>query len=377
MDRSEPLYNSRIFDTFLRLVRRRYPQVNVPELMAHAGMKAYEVDDPGHWFSQEQANRFHDRLVQMTGNEAIAREAGRFVASPEALGIIKHGFISMLGPARAFELANKAAASFTRTSTFESRRLAANKVELTTRFREGVHEQPYQCENRMGTFEAILMMFDYGLPQIDHPECIFHGGACCRYVIAWEPNPAENLVRLRNAALPLLAALNVGTVAVAPALTLELILPASAGAFLVLAYLAERRGRRGLQNVLRRLEEPTDKLIERINANYSNAQITNEVGQAISRQTSIDGIIASVLHILEQRIGYERGVILLADGAGERLLLQAGFGLTTTQSDALRAARFDLKHPGSGPFLTAYRGRQPILVASAAEYAGMFPDGGG
>ena len=72
----KPLYNSRITSTYLKLVRKRYPKVDVADLLAYAGMEAQQVEDEGHWFTQEQVNRFQERLVALTGNPGD-RQGGR------------------------------------------------------------------------------------------------------------------------------------------------------------------------------------------------------------------------------------------------------------------------------------------------------------
>ena len=51
-DNDAPLYNSRIIDTYIRLIRARYADVNIHDLLSYAGMEMYEVKDPGHWFCQ-------------------------------------------------------------------------------------------------------------------------------------------------------------------------------------------------------------------------------------------------------------------------------------------------------------------------------------
>jgi hypothetical protein len=48
-----------------------------------------EIEDPGQWFSQHQADRFHDIVVAETGNKNIAREAGRYTASAQRIGAPK------------------------------------------------------------------------------------------------------------------------------------------------------------------------------------------------------------------------------------------------------------------------------------------------
>ena len=80
-------------------------------------MKPYEVADQGHWFTQEQVDRFYVRLVNVTKNENIAREAGRYAASPDAIGVMRQYVLGMVSPATVYELIGKTTANFTRSST--------------------------------------------------------------------------------------------------------------------------------------------------------------------------------------------------------------------------------------------------------------------
>ncbi len=73
---NKPLYNSRIIDTYIKLIKRKYSYINIDELLSYAGMELYQVSDEGHWFTQKQIDLFYDRLVYLTGNKDIAREAG-------------------------------------------------------------------------------------------------------------------------------------------------------------------------------------------------------------------------------------------------------------------------------------------------------------
>ena len=196
-----PLYNSRIIDNYIKLIKKRYPSVNIAQLLNAAKMTPYEVADEGHWFTQQQINLFHEKLSQITNNENIAREAGRFAASPESLGAMQKYVLGMISHAKAYEFAGKAAEKFTKSTTYESKKIAYNKVEICVTPREGVQENPFQCENRIGLFEAITMIFTNKLPEIDHPECVFRGGKTCRYVVTWEKSFSDIWKRLRNYAL--------------------------------------------------------------------------------------------------------------------------------------------------------------------------------
>ena len=57
--KNTPLYNSRIIDTYIRLIKSKYSFVDVGELLSHAGIKPYEVVDEAHWFNQEQIDLFY------------------------------------------------------------------------------------------------------------------------------------------------------------------------------------------------------------------------------------------------------------------------------------------------------------------------------
>jgi len=56
------------------------------------------VEDAGHWFNQNQTDRFNEFIVTKTGNPNIAREAGRFTVSSESIGAAKQyalGLVAM------------------------------------------------------------------------------------------------------------------------------------------------------------------------------------------------------------------------------------------------------------------------------------------
>ena len=72
-------YNSRIIDIYMKLIKKRYSHVDVDELLRHADMEPYQIADQGHWFSQEQVDTFYEKLVELSGNPFIAREAGHIL----------------------------------------------------------------------------------------------------------------------------------------------------------------------------------------------------------------------------------------------------------------------------------------------------------
>ena len=222
-----PLYNSRIIDTYIKFIKRNYSYINVGELLNYAKMKSYQVTDEGHWFTQEQINLFYERLVKLTGNKNISREAGRYAASPDSIGVMRLYVLGLVGPAKAYEIAGKYAHNFTKSSIYKSKEIDANKIEITVTPLADTSEKPHQCENRMGFFEAVALMFKYRLPQIEHPECLFKGGSVCRYVISWKESPTFFWKRIRNYTAVFFLAAGLGSYFMYPWATLLTFLPCS------------------------------------------------------------------------------------------------------------------------------------------------------
>lgn len=367
-----PLYNSRITDTYIKLIKNKYSFVNISELLEYARMSPYEVADQGHWFTQEQVDLFHERLLKLTGNENIAREAGRYAASPDAIGMMRQYFLGLVGPARAYEMIGKATNNnFVRSSVYASRRLSANKVEITVTPRPGTKEQPFQCQNRIGFFEAVAAAFHVKLPRIEHPECMFQGGQVCRYIVSWEKSSHSLLGYIRNysaLAMVLGTAVSLG---VDPRGALTVVLPATAFVVMFLTLLAQRAEMKALLAGQTNLKDLSDNLFRQLEINYNNALVTNEIGQVISKQTRLEDILANVVQVLEKRLEYSRGLILLANQDKTKLVFHAGFGYFDEQLNFLSKTTFHLDRPeAKGVFVVSYREQRPFLVGDIREIGG-------
>jgi HD-GYP domain-containing protein (c-di-GMP phosphodiesterase class II) len=367
----KPLYNSRIIDTYIKLIKSRYQFVNVVELLELSGMHPYQVADEGHWFTQEQVNAFQEQACRLTGNPNLAREAGRYAASPEASGVMRQYILGMVGPARVYELIDKASTNFTRSTVYTSKKISAHKIEITVTPQPGVRERPYQCENRAGFFESVGMIFHNKIPSIEHTECIFKGGKVCRYVISWGKTRLTTWETARNGLCALGAVLGAAALAFKPLVALEAALPLSMLIALLVVVFRQKHDKEALHERLDNFKDSSDNLLEQINQNYNNALVTNEIGQAISRQTDIDAILASVVLVLEKRLDYDRGLILLANQSKTKLVFRTGFGYPDEQISTLTKTVFHLNKPESqGVFVVSMREQKPFLVNDINELDG-------
>jgi len=367
-----PLYNSSIIDTFIKLIKSKYNFVNVGELLSYAKMSPYEVADQGHWFTQEQVNLFYERLLKLTGNEEIAREAGRYAASPEAMGVMRQYFLGLVGPAKAYELIGEAASSnIVRSSVYTSKKITSNRVEIIVTPRPGTKEEPFQCQNRIGFFEAVATVFHAKMPRIEHPDCMFRGDRTCRYIVSWEKSSNTFWEYARNyTALVLLLVTGI-LLAVNPQPALTVVAPSSTIIVLLLSIFALRSEKEALVASQETLKDLTDNLFRQMEINYNNALVANEIGQVISRQTHLDDILANVIQILEKRLDYSRGLILLADPEKTKLVFQAGFGYLDEQLSFLSKTTFQLDRPDSkGVFVVSFKEQRPFLVGDVSKIEG-------
>ncbi|MBW2593685.1 MAG: HD-GYP domain-containing protein [Deltaproteobacteria bacterium] len=358
-----PLYNSRGINVYVKLLNQRYPHVNIREILNYAGMAPYEVADQAHWFTQKQINRFYEKCVQLSGNENIAREAGRYAATPELVGALEQVVFGQISPSRAYELIGKTAYSYARSSRYKTKKISSSSVEITAIQEEGVLEKLYQCQNRIGLFEAIAMGYTSQLPQIDHPECVFKGGKCCRYIITWEKTAFYVWKRLRNISIPLSFFLLLICFFLKPHLALAILLPVLLIIVLGLSRIVDFLEKKELRSSLNILRGSTDKLLEQVDINYNNTLITNEIGQSISRHTTIDDVLDKVIQISQKRLNYDRYLILLADKDKTKLAFRTGFGYSQEYISILTNTTFNLNHPDSkGAFVVSFREQKPFLI---------------
>jgi HD-GYP domain-containing protein (c-di-GMP phosphodiesterase class II) len=370
-DASIPPYNSRNIQVKVRLIEKNYPHLDVERVLDHAGMKRYEVEDDGHWFTQAQIDRFEEMAVRLTGNASIAREAGRFSTSVESHSRIRSYLIGLLGPLSAYKMLGKAGSLVTRATTFVINALSPHSVEVICTPVEGVVEKAYQCENRLGILESIAFTFTGRLPRVDHPECTMRGDSRCRYVVEWEPSVVDALRRVRyvlGAVSVVGSALGLLLLPINDWITLSLVL--LAGNY-VIGMVTKSKENRVLVNTVEELRTSTEELVYQTNVNYNNSAVSHEVGLVISRHNRITDVLDSVAETFGRQLDYDRGLIMLASADESRLVFRAGFGYSPNELAILEETEFNLADRGAtGVFVRSYHDRESFLVNDLDEISG-------
>ncbi len=363
------LYNSRIVDNYIKLIKSKYSFINVEEILKYAGMEVYQVEDQSHWFTQNQINKFHERLKEVTGNRNIAREAGRYAASPDALGIMRRYVLGLIGPQNAYELIGNYASKFTKSTTVKAYKRGSEKVEIIVVPNKGVKEEPYQCQNRFGFFDAISTAFNYNLPKIEHPECIFDDGQACRYIVTWDKPVSFSWRKGRLVSALILLCISTISLLTLPILNTSITIGTSIIVLLLMTLHINSLDNIELKNAVENLQESSDELTKQVSLNYENALLVNEVSQVLSKELELNNILSNVIDILERRLDYDRGLILLANEEETRLLTKAGFGYKPDElSKFMLSSGFHLDRKDSkGVFVVCFNNQKPFLVNDISE----------
>ncbi len=364
----KPLYSSRIINTYIEFLEKFYTGVDVDSVLNRAGITRHEVEDPGHWFTQHQTDRFHESLVAATGNPGIAREAGRYTTSTDRLGAAKQYALGSIGLASIYMKTGKLAVALSRGARMTTRKLRSNKVEIVSRPTAGTVEKPYQCNNRIGTLEGLAKLVTSKYAEVEHPACIHNGDNCCRYILSWEKTAA--LIWKRTSYFSPLCAL-MACLAAFPFISLQALvalglssLVVSMASFLITASLEKR----DLVKTIETQGNAAKDLLDEMNLRHANALLIQETGQAISKILNVTRAMNTVVAMVKKHLHFDRGMILLADENKRRLKFISGFGHTADQKKILVETIFHLDKPESkGYFVRSFREQKPFLIRNVSD----------
>lgn len=362
------LYNSAVLVTYIDLLKEKYPNVSINKLLEFSRIAPHELEDHGHWFTQEQINRFHEYLTINTGNPQIAREAGRFVVQSKSASLLRQYTAGFVTPSMAYWMMGRISATLSRHITFRVNNIAKNKVEITATPKEGIKEGPFQCENRIGLFEGLNKYFTNKYPSIEHNECINRGDSCCKYIISWEITSAM-IWKLIGCYSPILGIVTLLIlhffIPLQSWITYSLILALiSALSFLV----SEKLAVRDLNKSAETQQSFGDQLMKQFDIRYNELALVKDIGEAASRILDPQVLLNFVTDALQKRLQFNRGMIMIANPEKTKLVYTVGYGYTPEEEILLKSTDFTLTNPNSeGIFYLVYRDMKPFLINDTAD----------
>ncbi|MBW2610360.1 MAG: GAF domain-containing protein [Deltaproteobacteria bacterium] len=362
----KPLYNSRLIRNYVIYVKNHYSEVDIDGIIEYAWINKYELEDQGHWFSQWQVDRFHEMLSRKTKNPGIAREAGRYSVSSTALGAAKQYVMGLMSLMSVYSFMEKLYPIMSRGAIIKANKLGANKVEIISTPKPGVNEKPYQCENRIGTFEALAKWFTRTFAQVEHPSCLHKGDDCCRYIITWEKTPSIIWKRIRSYSLFLGVFISLVFYFILPIMNWMILVVLCAFLIMIFSYYSEHLEKKELIKTIETQGNAAEDLLEEINIRYNDALLIKEIGQATSMLLDTEQLLSSVITVMENRLNYDRGGIWLANKERTRLVWRTGYGYDSNTEKLLKGKDFNLENPVSrGVAVEAFKRQRPYLVNDA------------
>ncbi|MGZ6231503.1 MAG: PAS domain S-box protein, partial [Syntrophales bacterium] len=360
-----PLYSSRLIKTYVEYLTEYHPEVDVAVLLNKAGIASYQLEDAGNWLSQKQIDLFHECLEKRISDPHLARNVGRYSTLSKTWGVMRQLATGFITPSAAYLLLGKVIQYLTRAHTIHTRTLASNKVEIVFVPNPNVQEKPFQCENRKGSLEAVARLFTTKLANLEHPACVHKGNDSCRYIISWDKNPLLIWKRVRNY-------IALSAFVVCPILFFILhdtewawVVPVLLYVVMVLIfiYYSEFMEKKELAINLENQGDLANSLLDEINMRHNNAMLVQEIGQATSMILDREKLLKLVMEAMENRLDFDRGMIMLANEERTRLIYAIGYGYNPENEEYLMRVEFHLDKPYSkGPAVETFRLQKPILI---------------
>jgi PAS domain S-box-containing protein/putative nucleotidyltransferase with HDIG domain len=371
-----PLYNSRIIKSFDEYMRQYYPNVDMASVLDYAGITTFQMEDEGHWLTQTQVDRFYEILVKKSGNENLARIVGQYMPLAKSSGAVSQYTLGFVTPAAAYVMMEKLYPRVSRSVNIETRKVGAQHIEVIVTRNTGAQEKLYQCQNRLGVFEGIAKLFTNKLARVDHPICMHTSGDRCVYHIHWEKTFLSIWKRI----------VSYGSIlAVVGSIILFFSVPAPYSAVAILSLFSIVIGTYCYQIFLEKNELKTSfenhgdmagDLLKEIDTRYNNAMLVQEIGQASSHILNIDKLLQLTLEVIEKRLDFDRGLIMLTDQNRTNLTYQVSFGYSKEEEISLKHKSFLLDIPDSHePFIMSFLRQTPFLVKDHQEIEKIIASG--
>jgi PAS domain S-box-containing protein len=278
----------------------------------------------------------------------------------KASGALKQYAMGFMSPSTAYRLLEKITPHVTRGGDFKTVKLGPNRMEVDHIPHPGVHENRYQCENRMGQLEAIAKIFTNRFAQIEHPTCFHRGDELCRYVITWDKTPHLQWQMLRN-----WVAVSGGLIALGLFFFLSL-LPWLMSVLGLLAFTlgcalqSERMEKKQMAKSIVFQSDAAGIYLEEMQVRYNDALLIQEIGQMSSTIQDVPELARQILRAVEMRLGFEQGLIMLLEEKRARLLYVAGYGFSEGEEAPLKDPGLHLGETGH-PFIKALKADKPVL----------------
>ena len=330
-----PLYNSGIIGNYINYLESHHVDLDTDELLRCSGLTRFDINDEGHFLNQAQINRFHRCLDEVLTDPKISYKVGLHTLQMKSTGTLKQYGLQFITPAAIYRAVDRLYPRWARGHLSKTTITGNNRAEVTVTVRPDVREEPFQCENRQGIFEAIGTLLTGQASQVAHPRCMHRGDDACGYLISWQENPSTVWKRAGAYAGALTIAVAAATLFFLPAALWMPLTLAMGVVFLSILLFGSRLEKKELTGVLKKQGDSAGNLLEEIDNRYQNAKLVQEIGLAgadiLEEKTFLDAVLES----MSRNLDFTRGMIALCDAGCNRLRHAANFGFSQAERQFL------------------------------------------
>ena len=254
------------------------------------------LSDRNNWVSATVVSRLFARLRQGLGDEQLAFKIGYESFSHRRYGYVQNIFLRLfVTPAQGLRKAQEINDRFNRTKRVELLELAEGKAVVRLTWHAGMDHSKDVCLYNQGIYSAMFLAWGIQPGSVTETECAFGGGSCCEYRLRW-----------RTSTRPL--------------------------GFFNRFFIP----RALFQETVRELEDDKELLSQkyrevqdlsvRLRKKIHELENIHESGKAIVSLLDRRELLNVIMRLTTSSLGYDRGIILLHDEAGECLVTAASTG---------------------------------------------------
>ena len=363
INEDDPLYNIRIVRTHIDYINKNYPFINKDDLLNYAGITRLQYNDLGYWCSQRQINKFHEILVEKTGNKEITKDTGRHLMNSQ--NIIAQYILGFKNPTSAALQITHIYSKLSRGASTWGKILNKKKVELFVKPNPGVKEKQFQCNYRIGCLEGICQFFKCENLIVQHPECIHKGAKRCRYIVSWgKISDAFKWLRIRNHLIFVGFLSSVLSYFFLPFQYFSLIALLSIFASFALTLKVQKLEKEKLSKNVDELGKTAEQLLDELNLRYNVTKLVQEVGEITSVVQTEKEIASAVSKAMSRHLEYDRGAILLAEKDKKTLYVAGWYGFTEDEVALMQEFRLSLHNQDieSNPLQKVFENQEPSQI---------------
>ncbi len=360
-----PLYNSGIIGNYINYLESHHGDLDTDELLRCSGLTRFDINDEGHFLNQTQINRFHRCLDEVLIDPKISYKVGLHALQMKSTGTLKQYGLQFITPAAIYRAVDRLYPRWARGHLSKTTITGNNRAEVTVTVRPDVREEPFQCENRQGIFEAIGTLLTGQASQVAHPRCMHRGDDACGYLISWQENPSTVWKRAGAYAGALTIAVAAATLFFLPAALWMPLTLAMGVVFLSILLFGSRLEKKELTGVLKKQGDSAGNLLEEIENRYQNAKLVQEIGLAGADILEENTFLDAVLESMSRNLEFTRGMIALCDAGCTRLRHAANFGFSQSERQFLDQMDVGIDPENtSDRFIRSLKNGRPVYLSN-------------